>query len=79
MFGTDVNGKRHKIFLPKGKGLIKGWDLLTENLSALGARMETEKPKPFREEKTWWKEPNLRRDLPLRGSYAEVARTESGN
>ena len=76
---TDVDGKRHKIFLPKGKGRIKGWDLLTGNLCSLGARMETEKPKPFREEKTRWKEPNLRRDLPLRDSYVVVARTKSGN
>ena len=37
----DEEGKRHKIFIPEGRGLIKGWDLLTAKLRELGIKEKT--------------------------------------
>ena len=34
----DGEGKRHRIFMPKWRGLIKGWALLAEKLRELGIR-----------------------------------------
>ena len=33
--------KRHKIFIPEGRGLIKGWDLLAAKLRELGIKEKT--------------------------------------
>ena len=33
---TNEEGKRHKIFIPKGRGLIKGRDLVTAKFRELG-------------------------------------------
>ena len=30
------DGKRHKIFIPEGKGLVRGWEVLAEKLQELG-------------------------------------------
>ena len=32
----DGEGKRHKIFIPEGKGLVRGWEVLAEKLQELG-------------------------------------------
>ena len=48
---SDVDGKRHKLFFPEGKGLINGWNLLIEKLCALGLQGCLELPKPHRETK----------------------------
>ena len=37
----DEEGKRHKIFIPKGRGLIQGWDLLSANFRELGLQEKT--------------------------------------
>ena len=34
----DGEGKRHKIFIPEGRGLIKGWALLVDKLRELGVK-----------------------------------------
>ena len=34
----DGEGKRHKIFIPEGRGLIKGWTLLADKLRELGIK-----------------------------------------
>ena len=39
---TDGERKRHKIFIPKGRGLIQGWDLLVAKLTKLGIKGKTE-------------------------------------
>ena len=39
---TDGEGKRHKIFIPEGRGLIKGWVLLVAKLIELGIKGKTE-------------------------------------
>ena len=39
---TDEESKRQEIFIPKGRGLIKGWDLLTTKLGKLGIKGEIE-------------------------------------
>ena len=33
---TDGDGKRYRLFIPKGKGLVEGWELLAEKLKGLG-------------------------------------------
>ena len=38
---TDGEGKRHKIFIPKDRRLIKGWDLLVAKLTELGIKGKT--------------------------------------
>ena len=38
---TNGDGKRHKIFIPKGWGFIKGWDLLITKLRELGIKEKT--------------------------------------
>ena len=35
---TDEEGKKHKIFIPEGRGLIKGWVLLVDKLRELGIK-----------------------------------------
>ena len=37
----DGDGKRHRLFFPKGRGLIKGWKLLGEKLKDLGIKGKT--------------------------------------
>ena len=39
---TDGEGKRHKIFILEGQGLIKGWDMLVAKLTKLGIKGKTE-------------------------------------
>ena len=39
---TDGEGKRHKIFILEGRGLIKGWDMLVAKLTELGIKGKTE-------------------------------------
>ena len=34
----DGEGKRHKRFIPEGRGLIKGWTLLADKLRELGIK-----------------------------------------
>ena len=38
---TDGEGKRHKIFILEGRGLLKGWDLLTAKFRELGVQEKT--------------------------------------
>ena len=38
----DEEGKRHKIFIPEGQGLIKGWDMLVAKLTELEIKGKTE-------------------------------------
>ena len=35
---ADVDGKRHRLFFPKGNGLINGWTLLEEALQVMGTK-----------------------------------------
>ena len=35
---TDGDGKRHRLFFPEERGLIKGWTLLVEKLKSLGLK-----------------------------------------
>ena len=37
----DLDGKRHWLFFPEGKGLIKGWALLAEVLRGLDIKTNT--------------------------------------
>ena len=37
-FVTDGEGKKHKKFIPEGRGLIGGWHLLVEKLRELGIK-----------------------------------------
>ena len=37
----DVDGKRHRLFFPEGKGLIRGWALLAEVFHGLDFKMNT--------------------------------------
>ena len=39
---TDGDGKKHRIFFPEGKGLIKGWALLVEKFRELGVKGKLE-------------------------------------
>ena len=38
---TDGEGQRHRIFIPEGRGLIKGWVLLADKLGKLGIKGKT--------------------------------------
>ena len=44
---TDVEGKRHKSFFPKGRGLIKGWEMIAEKIRGSGIKIQQE-AKPVR-------------------------------
>ena len=39
---TNGEGKRHKIFILEGRGLIKSWDMLVAKLTELGIKGKTE-------------------------------------
>ena len=38
----DVEGKRHMLFFPEGRGLFKGWALLAEKIRGLGIKPHQE-------------------------------------
>ena len=40
----DVEGKKHKLFFPEGRGFVNGWALLAEKLRGLGLKRQEEIP-----------------------------------
>ena len=42
----DGEGKRHNVFLPEGKGMVKGWVIIVEKLCKLGVKETREKRIP---------------------------------
>ena len=40
----DVDGKKHKLFFPEGRGVLNGWALLAEKLSGMGIKRQEEIP-----------------------------------
>ena len=41
---NDVEGKRHRLFFPEGRGSLNGWALLAEKLKGLGLKLQEEIP-----------------------------------
>lgn len=39
---TNGEGKRHRVFIPKERGVVRGWLLLAERLKRLGITLPTE-------------------------------------
>ena len=39
-------GKRHNVFFPEGKGIVKGWAIIMEKLQELGVKETQEKKTP---------------------------------
>ena len=42
----DVEGKKHRLIFPKGRGFLNGWALLAEKIRRLGFKPLQEKKKP---------------------------------
>ena len=40
----DVDGKKHRLFFPEGRGFLNGWALLAEKLRGLGIKRQEEIP-----------------------------------
>ena len=40
----DVDGKKHKLFFPEGRGFLNGWALLAEKLRGMGIKRQEEIP-----------------------------------
>ena len=40
----DVEGKKHRLFFPEGRGFLNGWALLVEKLRGLGLKLQEKIP-----------------------------------
>ena len=40
----DVEGKKHRLFFPEGRGFVNGWALLAEKLRGMGLKRQEEIP-----------------------------------
>lgn len=59
---VDLDGRRHTLCIPEGKGLLNGWILMAEKLRSLGVSL-VHKEIPKR------KEPNLKREEELKAGW----------
>ena len=80
---TDGEGKRHKIFIPEVRGLIKGWDLLAVKLRELSIKEKIEvkrnvgETNELRDARTVKVVEDGNKGNPSQGrSFAEVVKTE---
>ena len=77
----DVEGKKHRLFFPEGRGFVNGWALLAEKFRGLGLKRQEEIPLglikavPTKEEEKERNGPSKVKD-PVGGLPAEKARGE---
>ena len=75
---TDGEGKRHKIFIPEGRGLIKGWVVLADKLREFGikGKLDERKNKGETKEMDEHVEGERKRSFPQGKSFVEIMKDE---